>query len=155
MAIRVVAMEEKNAAFIDKAASVQAQLKNLTYEDNAAKSVIVQLAKDRVTPDEKSVKLKGCHNVATVSMVTSESLDVSKLDEEQLAEAVSSGAVTQKSFRVIKADKLEELVALLGDKADEFLETKVSYAIGSGDKSMIESAIERKVTGRVAYTSIE
>ncbi len=89
--IKAVTASADVAAIIDRGADVDAQIKNLGFEDKGLKGKITEAARNQLDEGELSVRLLGKFASATVSGVEKIDLDMSSEQFPKVREAINNG----------------------------------------------------------------
>lgn len=89
--IKAVTASADVAAIIDRGADVDAQLKNLGFEDKGLKTKITDSARNQLDEGELSVRLLGKTSAAVVSGVEKVELDVGAEQFPQVRAAIDGG----------------------------------------------------------------
>lgn len=99
--IKAVAASADVAAIIDRGADVDAQIKNLGFEDKGLKTKITEAAQNQLDEGELSVRLLGKTAAAVVSGVEKVELDVGSEQFSQVREAIDKGLLTDVIERTV------------------------------------------------------
>jgi hypothetical protein len=141
--IKAVQAEGDVAAIIDRGADIDAQIKNLGFEDKGIKTQITNKAMDQLDEGELSVRLLGKTSAAVVSGVEKIELNPASEQYPQVLAAVRAGllnGIVSRTLGItIAAEDVERAAAELAKVGIAATVTETIKLVGNPDFSMVGS----------------